>query len=415
MTTMQMPAKQDLTPPIDDAPDLRIAHTEETAGETNTVQPRIDADGNLCHGFEYIDVPLRPAVRVESAFVLVAECDGWLTGWGWDPESKTPTPEMPSLEDRSATLNISRPRFSSRGSAIAHALRQLEQSARLWAVPMGEMLAEDIASLHDEEYADWAEQAEGDDEASQDEEAGAAADPAALAEQPDAEEVAEYQDGVAGLEAQGVTVGEPVEAEWTNEQPDIKGDIKRDVNTAKGCPDVQPTYRQQLRDAADLLAETTLAELLAAAEHKSAKARRQLAAESLQGLVSRGPQSYPLWESETEEAEPAKPAAAADPVDQDQKNKSAAKAVETMQDQSPSTPVDSEAWKIEPIESLGLPSGVVSTLQGAGIDTIGRLEQRRADISNGRESWPRGIGEAKVTKIENAVIAWLTQHGPQAS
>ncbi len=439
MTTMKMPIKSDLEPSEQTA-DLRITHTEETAGEAETGGPRIDAEGNFCHGFEYIDVPLRAAVRAE-AFVLVAEDDGrWLTGWGWDPESKTPTPEMPSLADRSEALNVSRPRFDSRGSAIAHALRQLEQSARLWSVPMGELMAEDIASLHNEEYADWAEQA--DDEADEadaaavgeildetgcndDEEAGAAADPATLAEQPDADEIAEYQDGVAGLESQGLTVGEPIEAEWTAGNDDNAADDARAVNTddgpqiVRGIPDIQPTYRQQLREAADAIAETTLAELVAAAEHKTAKANRQLAAERLQMLVARGPQSYPLWESEDNAKTDPAPAAATDPIDPLERiNQSIDKAIAGMKEkdrQAESTAGNSEEWQSEPIESLELPKGVTETLQGAGIDTIGRLEQRRADISTGREVWPRGIGEAKITKIENAVIAWLTAHGPQAS
>ena len=46
----------------------------------------------------------------------------------------------------------------------------------------------------------------------------------------------------------------------------------------------------------------------------------------------------------------------------------------------------------------------------SGIDTIGELENLRAAISNGKKEWPKGIGKAKITETEDAVITWLTKN-----
>lgn len=96
----------------------------------------------------------------------------------------------------------------------------------------------------------------------------------------------------------------------------------------------------------------------------------------------------------------------------------AAPATETAGNQAaeaePTAPaVDPDAWKAAPIADLitcGLKEHIVTKLAEAGIDTIGRLESLRADISNGREKWPKGIGEAKITAIEDAVVGWLTSN-----
>lgn len=69
---------------------------------------------------------------------------------------------------------------------------------------------------------------------------------------------------------------------------------------------------------------------------------------------------------------------------------------------------DPDAWRKVSVESLGLPPKLAEKLAEDGLDTIGRLEDRRAEISQGREKWPKGIGAAKVTLIEDAVIKWLT-------
>ncbi len=70
-----------------------------------------------------------------------------------------------------------------------------------------------------------------------------------------------------------------------------------------------------------------------------------------------------------------------------------------------------DAWRAASIDELRLPSGIDSKLREAGIETIGQIEDKRAeggDIEGaGLRSVP-GIGPAKVDKIEEAVLAWLS-------
>lgn len=83
-------------------------------------------------------------------------------------------------------------------------------------------------------------------------------------------------------------------------------------------------------------------------------------------------------------------------------------------------PAASEAaptrWQDRPLVELvtyGAPKSTIETLVEQGYETIGRFEQLRADISNRREKWPKGIGEAKVTKLENAIVEWGSRNWPQ--
>lgn len=83
----------------------------------------------------------------------------------------------------------------------------------------------------------------------------------------------------------------------------------------------------------------------------------------------------------------------------------------TLDAQAPSEAV-SDAWRdctIAELGAHGLRSSLVNRLAELGFDTIGKLEDLRAKISTGAvDRWPKGIGEAKITEIENAVVGWLT-------
>jgi hypothetical protein len=67
---------------------------------------------------------------------------------------------------------------------------------------------------------------------------------------------------------------------------------------------------------------------------------------------------------------------------------------------------NSDAWRKAPIKELGLTEKLAELLP----ETIGDLEDLRADIATGKKEWPKGIGNGKVTMIEDAVIDWLTKH-----
>lgn len=69
-----------------------------------------------------------------------------------------------------------------------------------------------------------------------------------------------------------------------------------------------------------------------------------------------------------------------------------------------------DAWKRASVEELGLKPALQEKLIEAGITTIGKLEAFRAEVGDRRAEWPKGIGEAKITQIEDAVVDWLTKN-----
>lgn len=72
-----------------------------------------------------------------------------------------------------------------------------------------------------------------------------------------------------------------------------------------------------------------------------------------------------------------------------------------------------EAWQWASLSSLqGLSEHEQALLVDAGIETLGQLEDLRAGA--GLQSI-KGIGEATASKIEEAMLQWLTEHRDQAA
>lgn len=74
------------------------------------------------------------------------------------------------------------------------------------------------------------------------------------------------------------------------------------------------------------------------------------------------------------------------------------------------SPSESDAWRQVSINQLGLSPKLEEKLVDAGAINIGQLEDLRAEISQGRAKWPKGVGPARITEIENAVIDWLSKN-----
>lgn len=72
---------------------------------------------------------------------------------------------------------------------------------------------------------------------------------------------------------------------------------------------------------------------------------------------------------------------------------------------------DPDVWRRASISELGLPPKMTEALIEAGIATIGALEDRRA-TPKGLRSVP-GIGPAKVDRITDAAVGWLSIHRDQ--
>lgn len=156
-------------------------------------------------------------------------------------------------------------------------------------------------------------------------------------------------------------------------------------------------YEKRKREAEENLSNCVLHRRECEAQLKSAKSSEKAAAELLEHVLAKGPEQLPLFDKPTTNGEAA---VATDP-----------EAVGLSPDPNaaagPLKVHDPDAWRQRPISALGLHPGLEEKLVSDGIDTIGRLEQRRADISQGKEKWPKGIGKAKVTLIEEAVLSWL--------
>lgn len=71
-----------------------------------------------------------------------------------------------------------------------------------------------------------------------------------------------------------------------------------------------------------------------------------------------------------------------------------------------------DAWRHAPIAVLvdcGLSQAVVDLLVERGVETMGQLEDARADAYNGGLKQFKGVGQGKADKIEDASINWLTR------
>lgn len=77
---------------------------------------------------------------------------------------------------------------------------------------------------------------------------------------------------------------------------------------------------------------------------------------------------------------------------------------------------DANAWRKVSIGVLGLSPKLEEKLcDGYPAMTLGTLEDLRAEISQGRAKWPKGIGQARITDIEDAIVAWLTENRDKAT
>ncbi len=145
---------------------------------------------------------------------------------------------------------------------------------------------------------------------------------------------------------------------------------------------------------------------------KMAKKREKDALEDLSDHIDKGPQVMPLFDRPagivppgcTSTVTPGGIAAHDPSATGFSENASASMPPAT------SAPVDPDAWKAASIDELQLKPALTERLKEAGLDTIGKLEAFRAEAADHREKWPKGVGTAKITEIENAVVDWLTKH-----
>lgn len=163
------------------------------------------------------------------------------------------------------------------------------------------------------------------------------------------------------------------------DQPTGKGELISDG------VDEWDTARELLeREISDLVIERgNLAE-----RSKSIKKRIDCLAEELSGLRINGP----------------KPIYRTPPKEDDSQDDGQVTQAQAEQQSNP------DAWRAAPLADLALKKNVHEKLIESGVETIGQLEDLRAAISMNKKEWPKGIGKAKITEIEDAVITWLTKN-----
>lgn len=165
----------------------------------------------------------------------------------------------------------------------------------------------------------------------------------------------------------------------------------------------QAAWKQRIRAISDELAEAALERLEAESRFKAAKNREKAIVEQLSEVMKEGPRVMPLFDRQPEhpEQQPGQDAAESAPDAQTWAESGGPVVIEPLTD---------DAWRSVHLSELNLKPKLQERLEEAGIETIGRLEDLRAEISHGREKWPKGIGKAKITEIEDAVIAWLSKN-----
>lgn len=149
-------------------------------------------------------------------------------------------------------------------------------------------------------------------------------------------------------------------------------------------------FRERIDRLSKNVAEVAVQWTDAKERAKSAKKQFDHAIEMLTEAADKGPCYMPLFDRQPE-------------VSRETESS-------TEPEQTPEPQPDPDAWRLPSINEIGLKPKLAETLLEAGIETIGMLEDLRADISQGRKKWPKGIGNAKVTQIEDAVINWLSKN-----
>lgn len=181
-------------------------------------------------------------------------------------------------------------------------------------------------------------------------------------------------------------------------------------------------FRWKMRQASDAVASAALSRLHAENAHKLAKKEFELAVMKLNEIANRGPEHLPLFD----DAESSQPENLSDFGSSGREVNDAAEhagdgrgricsphqpaADSSAPHHASDSTTDPNAWRAAYLEVLNLPPALADRLAEAGIATVGQLEDKRAegDMPGAGLRSIKGIGKAKVTLIEDAVLAWLS-------
>lgn len=186
---------------------------------------------------------------------------------------------------------------------------------------------------------------------------------------------------------------ESVFGESLEEEAETRQEDAEEVATEEAA-DVDGEALAEIKAAREMVRKMEAAYFVAKEDAKAAKGSWEDAVANLTATIDRVTRPLPLFDQPADRP----------PVEQQQRPP-----VEQLQGPLFDRPTSENAWREHELEELAIPGGVLGKLYDAGIETIGELEDLRAKIANGKADWPKGVGEAKVTVIENAVVEWLAK------
>lgn len=207
--------------------------------------------------------------------------------------------------------------------------------------------------------------------------------------------VADLPSDFAGEASTNVATTSPVEPPKSDTNKELESASRKQKFQEAFC---EIEWKESIRDAQERYTAIAIEHRKATEHAKLLKKQMETALEAVENIIARGPKKpLPLFD---------RPATTEPVANQSVVIVTTSEAATA----SESSGNESDEWKSRSINELELGKSLTEKLIENGIDTIGRLENLRAEIATGREKWPKGIGEAKITKIEDAVIDWLTKN-----
>jgi hypothetical protein len=83
----------------------------------------------------------------------------------------------------------------------------------------------------------------------------------------------------------------------------------------------------------------------------------------------------------------------------------------TVEQAIEATEEQTEPWREVTLDNVdGIHTRYLGHLYEANVETVGELEDLRAEIYEGKRKWPKGIGRSAADQIEEAILDWLTKN-----
>ncbi len=168
--------------------------------------------------------------------------------------------------------------------------------------------------------------------------------------------------------------------------------------------DAEDEHKKELKDAEKEVLETTVLQAQAEEQLKLVKAQAKAATKELRRLINRGP-DYAAFDPKKKEKQQQEESQEITETEEYSSQEEGASGEEKTGESKPNND-----WRGVLVGELQIKKSILEKLYAADVETIGELVDLQGDISNRKAKWPKGIGEAKVTELEDALTVWLTKN-----